>query len=202
MVELWSIKTSGPYGTFLKAASLIRQLNAKGINPLHFRSVLDAENLTDPLVFSLVQHEAFITDGLTILPDFLVWGWVPLLSARAKELMKYLGAPDADFVPCQMDIESESRFMHIPTSALDGVDVKRSSFQMILPGSNGLPDLPAGLQQLIFDDRTEFPSSIHVSRVKIPSHDQVFAELVVDRNFKDDWERQNLTGAKFISLTP
>ena len=152
-------------------------------------------------MLSLADRKKFITDKSIAVPDFLTWNWVPALTERAQKLMLALGASVGDFMPCCIDLETgRTRYLHLPTTSVDCVDVRKSSFQVVLEAPD-FPELPVGLQQLGMVDGYSWPQEFHVARVKIPKHDQVFEELVVDDIFKAEWQRAGLTGAKFNSLT-
>ena len=122
-------------------------------------------------------------------------------SERARDTMVEGGCPAEDFLPCQIDIEQPRfRYLHVPVGRIDCVDVARSTFDMILPAGATYTELPIGLRQLTLVAGFEFPEHAHATRLKVPGHDQVFAELVVDEHFKARWEAAGLTGIKFSLL--
>jgi len=199
--SLWAISPTFELAVVVEDPGIYRELNKGGINPSIFRSTLSKAFGTDGPVLSLADRKKFITDKSIAVPDFVLWNWVPVLTERARKLMLALGAPAEDFMPCCIDLEEGiTRSLHVPAMSVDCVDVRKSSFQMVLEVPD-FPELPVGLRQLGMMDGYSWPQELHVARVKVPKHDQVFAELVVDDVLRAEWRGAGLTGAKFTSLT-
>ena len=198
--NVWIISPNSELAIVFSKPELYREMNRGGINPKVLRAALLSHYPVDLPMLSLADREAVIVDSSLIVPDFMVWNWVPTLSESAQQIMLSLGVSPDEFIRCRIDLEGDRiRYLHLPAASIDCVDIRRSKFQMIL-NVPGFAEMPIGLQQLAVVDEFVLSPNLHATRVRVPNHDQVFAELVVDDLFKSKWSDAKLTGAKFLTL--
>jgi hypothetical protein len=167
-----------------------------GINPVAVRDVLGSrENSVD---MQLANRTAVIPENeRQQVPDLVVWGWIPILSDRARSMAIRLGSEADEFWPCRFRTNPDERFFfHLPKNTVDIVDVEKSTFKLTLPLD---PPIPMFIDTLV---TRAMPDSVPPCfRARIPRTTQVFSELFVQSDFKVGWDQMGLRGAEFRQLS-
>lgn len=196
-IDLFALEPSGELGLYLCREELIRELNAKGISVATARAVFEATFGPVGPSFTLIGKGELLPELSISSDDLLVWGWMPVFSGRARELLLGLGVGADDFVPCT--VGPERRHLHLPRECLDVVDFERSKFGFFVPMS-ATENLPFRIESLVLkdiDSIDQMPSLFRpASRLG-----QDFSELVATAGFRAAWERAGLSSARFRHLS-
>ena len=127
-----------------------------------------------------------------MVPDFLLWGWVPIFSECAKSLAAEFGCQHSDFWNCHFQSNpGETFFLHLPLRVYDIVDANKSRFLATVP-------LPHFIQVLKTKPLSQaLPGCF---RANILGYVQIYTEVFALEEFRLEWQSKGLTGADFRRL--
>jgi hypothetical protein len=191
-------RQEGTLDVFLPSEDLTKSSHRNGISTTTVRESFEVALDGRPVLFQLATMDGVVaTDDPRQPTDLVFWSWIPVFSARARQLLIELGVAATEFVPCLIESRpNESYFLHLPERAFDVVDVERSEFAMTIPLQ---PPLPHGIRALVLrGDPTSLPPCF---RASVPGHAQVFGELLVSDALRDVWTHAGLSGAVFRQLS-
>jgi hypothetical protein len=78
--NVWGISPNSELAIVFSKPELYREMNRGGINPTVLRAALLKHYPVDLPTLSLADRKAVIVDNSLIVPDFMVWNWVPTLT--------------------------------------------------------------------------------------------------------------------------
>ncbi len=178
-------------GVYMPDTRLSDAIHEHGIAPARVREALSARQV-ESIPFQLLGPDGNLAGPGISATDLLFWSWIPVFSDRARKLCLKFGSADTDFWPCHFT-SSTPHFLHLPALAEDVVDRDRSTFLMAIPSE---PPLPFHITRLVLRRQ---PATACFRAVL--NDQQVFSELLVNDQFKLEWEAQLLSGANFRHLT-
>jgi len=161
-----------------------------GISPRYARKVFG--QLQNKAHFSVSLNDIEIATMSVEIADYMFWNWIPVLSKRGFGLAVRAGGSPDDFMPCTVGIDNVAAYMHLPNEEYDVVDLTRSQFRVVIPGST--PIYLYANKLMFLKDDSELPSCF---RVPLPNSTQVLPDLFVDNNFCNMWVGEGLTGLNF-----
>lgn len=196
-MNYWEMLSSGACETFLPQTHLYQEINARGVSTEHVRAVLAKHfSVESPRFEVLIGGER--GSGHAPDVDFMTWNWIPICSTRAVQTLIKSGAVVEDFVECVAG--GRPRYLHLPQSMRDVVDLDRSVFRMMIPIPGERLPLPHRIERLLL--RHDTPECVLPGCFRPANRfGQCFSELVVGEGFKLAWEDKGLTGATFRLLT-
>lgn len=194
---LWDLRVAETGGSaYLSDRVLSRATGGGGVDPNFVRQSFFRAG-TKVVEFEVIDPSG---DALETIPrplhDYMIWGWIPIFSARAMDLIVSLGGSQDDFWPCRFRLHPQEDFgLFLPLKCHDIVDIDKSTFLGVIPAT---PPIPINITNLVIKYIPDpMPPCF---RACVPGHSQVFGELFVSDLFKIAWERQGLIGAKFCQL--
>jgi len=189
---LWSMETAPDAPElFLADVSLLPSLNRHGCSLSTVRGVLAERGEGRPVRFQVISNDGgSLLKHCDALPDYLMWSWLPIFSARAVDQLSGI-EPEDSWWPCDIEGSEGEYFLHVPEQGVSSLDVEGSRFKTFLPLKS---PIPFGLELLSLTLGTTLPP---LFRIATPGHPQVMAEVICTGEFKYRWEQAQLGGATF-----
>jgi hypothetical protein len=178
-------------GIYMPDTGLSDAIHKHGIAPARVRETLSARQV-DSIPLQLLGPDGNLAGQDCLTTDLLFWSWIPVFSERARTLCVKFGSAETDFWPCHFT-SSPRNFLHLPSLAEDVVDTERSTFLMTIPSE---PPLPFHITHLVLRQQP-----VAACFRAVLNGRQVFSELLVNDQFKTEWEAQSMSGANFRHLT-
>jgi hypothetical protein len=191
-VIIWAMeRAEGTCGAHTSDPALLDAVTRYGISPISARSRLKEGNLSLP---NLTCGRS--ADGRPDLDceDMIYFGWIPVFSVRALELLIDIGCRKNDFLQCICGT-TEERWMHLPVESIDLIDYQRSEFTMIVSQS---PFIPFRVVRLVEKEQQTVPPCF---RAALSGTDQVLSDVLVMDSMRLRWEDAGFTGAIFRRVT-
>jgi hypothetical protein len=196
---LWSLEVdhTAP-ATYLADQEFLIAMAKGGLSPATFRTAVAERFSKIPLTLDLVKPdgEALYEKPIPV-GDMLLFGWLPVFSERAYELLLSAGSKAEEFIECRLRVLGSAAFLiHAPLQSFDVIDLARSVAMHSLPVN---PPIPFHFVSAHLKPCQEtLPPCF---RVPAPGHPQVLAELFAQDNLQSAWASASLKGANFRRLS-